>query len=118
MEMAGPDAEFLVFTGDGDFEYLIRKVVEKGTKVYVVSSNAGERKPGMNTKRFSYKVKGSYQRKQGENQPDKYRQLEAQNTERYINTNRHEAWRFANDNRKCSKPPAKVKGKVDNQTNS
>lgn len=57
MEMAGPDAKFLIFTGDGDFEYLIRKVVEKGTKVYVVSSNAGERKPGMNTRRFSTRLK-------------------------------------------------------------
>ena len=57
MEMAGPDAEFLIFTGDGDFEYLIKKVVEKGTRVYVVSSNAGERKPGINTKRFSTRLK-------------------------------------------------------------
>lgn len=57
MEMAGPDSEFLIFTGDGDFEYLIKKVVERGTKVYVVSSNAGERKPGINTKRFSTRLK-------------------------------------------------------------
>jgi uncharacterized LabA/DUF88 family protein len=57
MEMAGKDAEFLIFTGDGDFEYLIRKVVEKRTRVYVVSSNAGARKPGLNTKRFSTKLK-------------------------------------------------------------
>ena len=57
MEIAGPDTEFLIFTGDGDFEYLIRKVVQKGTKVYVVSSNAGTRKPGINTKRFSTKLK-------------------------------------------------------------
>lgn len=57
MEMAGPDTEFLIFTGDGDFEYLIRKVVQKRTKVYVVSSNAGIRKPGINTKRFSTRLK-------------------------------------------------------------
>lgn len=57
MEMAGPDTEFLIFTGDGDFDYLIRKVVEKGTKVYIVSSNAGIRKPGINTKRLSTKLK-------------------------------------------------------------
>lgn len=57
MECAGPDAEFLVFTGDGDFDYLIRKVVEKGTKVYIISSNAGIRKPGINTKRLSTKLK-------------------------------------------------------------
>lgn len=57
MECAGPDAEFLIFTGDGDFDYLIRKVVEKGTKVYIISSNAGIRKPGINTKRLSTKLK-------------------------------------------------------------
>ena len=47
MEEAGPGKEFFIFTGDGDFEYLIRKVVEKSTKVYIVSSNAGLRKPGI-----------------------------------------------------------------------
>ena len=57
MEMAGPDTEFLIFTGDGDFDYLIRKVLEKGTKIYIVSSNAGVRKPGINTKRLSTKLK-------------------------------------------------------------
>ena len=57
MEMAGLDTEFLIFTGDGDFDYLIRKVLEKGTKVYIVSSNAGIRKPGINTKRLSTKLK-------------------------------------------------------------
>ncbi|MEI6058464.1 MAG: NYN domain-containing protein [archaeon] len=57
MDEAGKDKEFLIFSGDGDFEYLIRKIVEKGTKVYVVSSNAGIRKPGINTKRFSTKLK-------------------------------------------------------------
>lgn len=65
METAGPDSEFLIFTGDGDFEYLIRKVVEKGTKVYVVSSNAGERKPGLNTKRFSTKLKDLINKNRG-----------------------------------------------------
>lgn len=57
MEMAGPNTEFLIFTGDGDFEYLIKKVLEKETKVYVISSNAGIKKPGMLTKRFSTKLK-------------------------------------------------------------
>ncbi|MEK7582226.1 MAG: NYN domain-containing protein [Patescibacteria group bacterium] len=57
MEEAGPDREFLIFTGDGDFDYLIRKVIEKGTKVYVVSSNAGARKPGIITKRLSTRLK-------------------------------------------------------------
>lgn len=30
--------DLLFFTGDGDFEYLIRDVVEKGVKVYIISS--------------------------------------------------------------------------------
>ena len=30
--------EFLMLTGDGDFEYVIRNAVEKGVKVFVVSS--------------------------------------------------------------------------------
>lgn len=57
METAGSEREFLIFTGDGDFDYLIRKVLGKGTAVYVVSSNAGIRKPGINTKRLSTKLK-------------------------------------------------------------
>ena len=57
MEEAGTDKEFLIFTGDGDFEYLIKKAIEKGTKVYIVSSNAGVKKPGIITKRLSTKLK-------------------------------------------------------------
>jgi uncharacterized LabA/DUF88 family protein len=57
MEEAGQDKEFLIFTGDGDFDYLIKKIVEKGTKVYVVSSNAGIKKPGLNTRRLSTRLK-------------------------------------------------------------
>jgi uncharacterized LabA/DUF88 family protein len=57
MEMAGPDKEFLIFTGDGDFEYLISSVVGRGVRVYVVSSNAGATKSGINTKRLSTKLK-------------------------------------------------------------
>ena len=30
--------EYLLFIGDGDFEYLIRNAVEKGVKAYVISS--------------------------------------------------------------------------------
>jgi uncharacterized LabA/DUF88 family protein len=36
--IAKEGVEFLVFSGDGDFEYMIRNAVEKGVKVYVVSS--------------------------------------------------------------------------------
>ena len=57
MEEAGKNKEFLIFTGDGDFEYLVKKAIEKGTKVYVVSSNAGVKKPGIITKRLSTKLK-------------------------------------------------------------
>ncbi len=57
MEEAGLNREFLIFTGDGDFDYLIKKLVEKGTRVYIVSSNAGVRKPGLNTKRLSTRLK-------------------------------------------------------------
>lgn len=28
MEQVGPDKEFLIFTGDGDFDYLIKKIVQ------------------------------------------------------------------------------------------
>ena len=66
MEMAGKNSEFLIFTGDGDFEYLIRKVVERGVKVYIVSSNAGERIPGINTKRFSTKLKNLINKNRGQ----------------------------------------------------
>ncbi len=57
MEYVGPDKEFLIFTGDGDFDYLIERLVKKGIKVYIVSSNAGIKKPGLNTRRFSTRLK-------------------------------------------------------------
>lgn len=57
MEQSGPEKEFLIFTGDGDFDYLINKIVERGAKVYIVSSNAGLKKPGLNTKRLSTRLK-------------------------------------------------------------
>ena len=47
--------EFLIFTGDGDFEYLIRKVVEKGTKVYIIFKCRGK-KTRNDTKRLSTKT--------------------------------------------------------------
>ena len=36
--LAKEGTEFLILSGDGDFEYVIRNAVEKGVKVYVVSS--------------------------------------------------------------------------------
>ncbi len=36
--LAKEGLEFIIFTGDGDFEYVIRNAIEKKVKVYVVSS--------------------------------------------------------------------------------
>ena len=58
MEHASPDSEFYVFTGDGDFEYLIQKVVEKGTTVRMVSSAKKIKSgPRYSTSRFSTKLR-------------------------------------------------------------
>ena len=57
MEEATADREFLIFTGDGDFDYLITKLVEKGVKVYIVSSDAGSKESYSNTRRFSSRLK-------------------------------------------------------------
>ena len=38
LELAGPDTEFLIFTGDGDFRYLVDKLLEKGSKVTLCST--------------------------------------------------------------------------------
>lgn len=65
MEMAGPDKEFLIFTGDGDFCYLIKKLIKKETRVYLISSNAGTRKAGLSTKRFSTKFKNLIRENKG-----------------------------------------------------
>ena len=58
MEYAGKDSEFYIFTGDGDFEYLIRKVIQRKTIVHLVSS-AKKIKSGQRyyTSRFSTKLR-------------------------------------------------------------
>ncbi|MDP2741307.1 MAG: NYN domain-containing protein, partial [bacterium] len=38
MDLAKPNSVFYLFTGDGDFEFLIKNIVLKGVKVYIVSS--------------------------------------------------------------------------------
>lgn len=38
VELASPETEFLIFTGDGDFKYLVEKLVEKKSKVYIFST--------------------------------------------------------------------------------
>jgi uncharacterized LabA/DUF88 family protein len=58
MECAGPDTEFYIFTGDGDFEYLIKKVIEKGTIVHIVSSAKKVKSgPRYSISRFSTKLR-------------------------------------------------------------
>ena len=58
MECVGPDTEFYLFTGDGDFEYLIKKVVEKGAIVHIVSSAKRIKSgPRYSTSRFSTKLR-------------------------------------------------------------
>ncbi len=58
MECAGADSEFYIFTGDGDFEYLIKKVIENGSIVHIVS-NAKKIKSGprYSISRFSTKLR-------------------------------------------------------------
>jgi uncharacterized LabA/DUF88 family protein len=58
MDNAKEGNEFYLFSGDGDFEYLIRKVIEKGTLVHIVSS-AKKIKSGPKyfTSRFSTKLR-------------------------------------------------------------
>ncbi len=49
---------YLFFTGDGDFEYLARNVVEKGVKVYIISSAKKIRTaPRYFTSRLSLKLR-------------------------------------------------------------
>ncbi len=58
MEFGGPNKEAYIFSGDGDFEFLIRNLNAKGTKVHIVSSGkkikAG---PRYFTSRFSTKLR-------------------------------------------------------------
>jgi uncharacterized LabA/DUF88 family protein len=64
VEHAGENSEFYIFTGDGDFEFLIKKAVEKGTIVHIVS-NAKKIKigPHYSTSRFSTKLRNLTQEK-------------------------------------------------------
>ena len=55
LELAQPNTEMLIFTGDGDFAYLIKKLVEKGISVKIVSSNM---KPSVSvSRRFSSRLR-------------------------------------------------------------
>jgi uncharacterized LabA/DUF88 family protein len=56
--LAKEGVEFLIFSADGDFEYVIRNAVEKGVKVYVVSSAKKIRlAPRYSISRFSTKLR-------------------------------------------------------------
>lgn len=58
IEKSGPGVELFIFTGDGDFEYLIRRALEKGVeKVYIVSYAGKETKAGLTLARFSTKLR-------------------------------------------------------------
>ena len=58
MECAGADTEFYIFTGDGVFKYLIRKVIEKGTIVHIVlSAKRIKSGPRYSISRFSTKLR-------------------------------------------------------------
>ena len=56
--LAKDGVEFLIFSGDGDFEYVIRNAVEKGVKVYIVSSAKKiKTAPRYSISRFSTKLR-------------------------------------------------------------
>ncbi len=56
--LAKDGVEFLIFSGDGDFEYVIRNAVEKGVRVYIVSSGKKIKiAPRYSISRFSTKLR-------------------------------------------------------------
>jgi uncharacterized LabA/DUF88 family protein len=57
LENAGPEHEFYIFTGDGDFEFLIRKLMEKGTKTTIVSHAKVYKRAGLPYGRYSTKLR-------------------------------------------------------------
>lgn len=58
IEKSGPEVELMIFTADGDFEYLIRRALEKGVeKVYIFSYAGKETKAGVTISRFSTKLR-------------------------------------------------------------
>ncbi len=58
IEKSGAEVELFIFSGDGDFEYLIRKALEKGVdRVYICSYAGKEIRAGMTISRFSTKLK-------------------------------------------------------------
>ncbi len=43
LEIAGPEVQFLIFTGDGDFRYLIEKLIAKGSSVRLFSTSKSDK---------------------------------------------------------------------------
>ena len=67
MDMAISNAEFYLFTGDGDFEYLIRNVNLKGVKVRVISSSRKIKSgPRYFTSRLSKKLRKLFSENTGQ----------------------------------------------------
>ncbi len=64
IEKSGPEVELMIFTADGDFEYLIRKALDKGViKVEVVSYAGKDIQAGMTISRFSTKLRNLFTEK-------------------------------------------------------
>jgi len=58
LDHANKDTELFLFSGDGDFEFLIEKVVTKGAKVTIVSSaKLVPKGPRYSTSRLSTKLR-------------------------------------------------------------
>lgn len=58
MQLLGEDIKIYLFTGDGDFVYLVETAVKNKTKVAVVSSNEKIKYgPNRNTRRLSKKLR-------------------------------------------------------------
>lgn len=58
MEKARLDTEMYLFTGDGDFEYLIRKALEKGVdRVYIYAYAGTSQKAGITVATYSTKLR-------------------------------------------------------------
>lgn len=58
LDCATADTEIFLFSGDGDFEFLIKKVIARNTKVTIVSSARKVPKgPRYSTSRFSTKLR-------------------------------------------------------------
>lgn len=58
IEKSADEVELYIFTGDGDFEYVIRKALDKGVKkVYIFSHAEKYIKVGLTISRFSTKLR-------------------------------------------------------------